>query len=174
VFSHVRTELQSGDLCIPGSAQVADDREQLISWEAYHETVAAYGAQVGWPVESTAFVTQMRTWLEESATATDVAFPSHTAVRLVEGEPVLRTLTKRPTPRGLRAVEQLMAARLEPVNILDVLTDTETWLQWTRPFGLFSGRDGRIDAARARYIATTFGSGCNLGPPQTHTHEAKR
>jgi hypothetical protein len=60
-----------------------------------------------------------------------------------------------------------MAARLEPVNILDVLTDTETWLQWTRPFGLFSGRDGRIDAARARYIATTFGSGCNLGPPQT-------
>jgi hypothetical protein len=62
VFSHVRTELQSGDLCIPGSAQVADDREQLISWEAYPETVAAYGAQVGWPVESTAFVTQMRTW----------------------------------------------------------------------------------------------------------------
>lgn len=41
VFSQVMTELQSGDLCIPGSAQFADYREQLISWEAYHETVAA-------------------------------------------------------------------------------------------------------------------------------------
>ena len=27
-------------------------KAQLISWEAYHETVAAYGAQVGLPVES--------------------------------------------------------------------------------------------------------------------------
>jgi hypothetical protein len=52
--------------------------------------VTAYGAQVGLPVDSTAFVTQMQTWLEEIATATDAAFPTHTSVRIVEGQPVLR------------------------------------------------------------------------------------
>jgi TnpA family transposase len=139
----------------------------LISWEDYHQAVANYEAQVGLPVESTAFVTQLRTWLEEMARATDVAFPTNTSVRIIEGQPVLRKLAKRPTPRALKAVEQRIAERIEPVNILDVLTDTETWLQWTRAFGLLSGRDARIDDARARYIATTFCYGCNLGPSQT-------
>jgi hypothetical protein len=129
--------------------------------------VADYGVQVGLPVESTAFVTHMRTWLEEKAIATDAAFPTNTSVRFVEGEPVLRKLPKHPTPRDLKAVEQCIAARIEPVNILDVLTDTDAWLQWTRFFGLLSGRDARLDDAGARYIATTFCYGCNLGPTQT-------
>jgi len=166
VFSQVMAELKSGDLCIEGSAQFADYREQLISWEEYHQTIAAYGEQVGLPVESVVFVNEMRTWLAEMAIATDDAFPTNTSVRLVEGEPVLRRLPKRPTPSDLKAVEQLIAARIEPVNILDVLTDTDNWLQWTRCFGL-SGRDARIDEARARYVATTFCYGCNLGPTQT-------
>jgi hypothetical protein len=167
VFSQIMAELQSGDLCIPGSALFADYRDQLISWEDYHHTVADYGVQVGLPVESTAFVTHMRTWIEETAIATDAAFPTNTSVRIVEGEPVLRRLPKRPTPRDLNAVEQCIAAHIELVNILDVLTDTDTWLQWTRFFGLLSRRDARIDDARARYIATTFCYGCNLGPTQT-------
>jgi hypothetical protein len=142
-------------------------REQLISWEDYHHTVADYGVQVGLPVESTAFVIHMRAWLEETAIATDAAFPTNTSVRIFEGEPVLRRLPKRPTPHDLKAIEQRIAARIEPVNILDVLTGTDTWLQWTRGFGLLSGRDVRLDDARARYIATTFCYGCNLGPTQT-------
>jgi hypothetical protein len=124
VFSQVMAELQSGDLCIPGSAQFADYREQLIAWDDYDQTVADYGAQVELPVESTAFVTQMRAWLEKTAITTDAAFPTNTSVRIVEGEPVLRRLPKRPTPHDLKAIEQRIAARIEPVNILDVLTDT--------------------------------------------------
>jgi hypothetical protein len=58
-------ELKSGDLCIEGSEQFADYREQLISWEEYAQTVADYSAQVGLPVDSTAFVAQMCLWLEE-------------------------------------------------------------------------------------------------------------
>jgi hypothetical protein len=61
MFSQVMTELQSGDLCIPGSAQFADYREQLISWEDYPQTMADYEAQVGLPVERTAFEVQLRT-----------------------------------------------------------------------------------------------------------------
>ena len=48
-----------------------------------------------------------------------------------------------------------------------MLVDTENWLHWTRFFGPISGHDAKLDAARARYVATTFCYGCNLGPSQT-------
>ena len=159
-------ELKSADLCIDGSEQFADYREQLISWEEYHQTVAAYGEQVGVPVESAAFVREMRTWLEKMAMTTDDTFPTNASVRLVDGEPVLRRLPQRPTPDDLKKVDQLITERIEPVTILDVLADTDNWLHWTRFFGL-SGRNARIEEARARYVATTFCYGCNLGPTQT-------
>jgi Tn3 transposase DDE domain len=80
---------------------------------------------------------------------------------------VLRTRPEHPPPRDFKAIEQRIAARNEPVNILDVLTDTDAWLQWTRVFGLQSRRDPHLDDARAHYIATTFCYGCHLGPTQT-------
>jgi TnpA family transposase len=166
VFSQVMAELKSADLSIEGSEQFADYREQLISWEEYHQTVAAYGKQVGLPVESAAFVSEMRTWLEKMAIMTDDAFPTNASVRLVDGEAVLRRLPKRPIPDDLKKVDQLIAERIEPVTVLDVLADTDNWLHWTHFFGL-SGRDARIEEARARYVATTFCYGCNLGPTQT-------
>jgi len=167
VFSQVMTELLSGDLCIVGSAQFADYRAQLIPWEDYTRTVAAYGTHMGLPVDSTAFVQQMRTELADLAATVDARFPTNTAVRLVDGEPVLRRLTARPVPGGLKTLERLIAERLEPVNILDILTDTENWLHWTRSFGPLSGQDARLEAAQARYVTTAFCYGCNLGPTQT-------
>jgi hypothetical protein len=61
LFSQVMVEIKSGDLCIEGSEQFADYREQLISWEEHAQTVADYGAKVGLLVDSTAFVAQMCT-----------------------------------------------------------------------------------------------------------------
>ena len=61
----------------------------------------------------------------------------------------------------------LIVQRIEPINILDVLVDTENWLDWTKSFGPLSGYDGRIDDARERYVTTTFCYGCGLGPSQT-------
>lgn len=166
VFSQVMADLKSADLCIEGSEQFADYREQLISWEEYHRTVAAYGKQVGVPVESAAFVSEMRTWLEKMAMTTDDTFPTNASVHLVDGEPVLRRLPKRPTPDDLKNIDQLIAERIDPVTVLDVLADTDNWLHWTRFFGLL-GREARIEDARARYVVTTFCYGCNLGPTQT-------
>jgi hypothetical protein len=64
-------------------------------------------------------------------------------------------------------VERLIAQRIDHVNILDVLVDTENWLGWTQAFGPLSGYVARIDDARERYVTTTFCYGCGLGPSQT-------
>jgi hypothetical protein len=99
-------------------------------------------------MESPAFVHQLRTELEALAAAVDVNFLTNTAVWIVDGEPVLRRLTKRSTPGMLKTVDRLIAARLKPVNILDILTDTENWPHWTRSFGPLSGQEARLEATR--------------------------
>ncbi len=40
-------ELKSGDLCLPGSDDYGDHRDQLVSWEVYHRDVGEICANVG-------------------------------------------------------------------------------------------------------------------------------
>ena len=51
-----------------------------------------------------------------------------------------------------------------------ILTYLEDWLNWTRHFGHLSGSEAKMKQATERYILTTFGYGCNLGPNQTARH----
>ncbi len=167
LFSQVVRELRSGDLCIEGSERFADYRSQLISWEEYERVITDYGQQVDLPVESGAFVAHMKENLSRIAAEVDARFPDNECLRIEDGEPVLRRLVKRQEPEDLKALEQLIAERIEPVDILDVLVDTENWLNWTRFFGPISGHESKIDVSPARYVATAFCYGCNLGPSQT-------
>ena len=49
---------------------------------------------------------------------------------------------------------------------MDVLSDTEHWLNWTRYFHPVSGYESKLDDPQKRYIITAFCYGCNLGPTQ--------
>ncbi len=40
IFTHVAAELKTGDFCVVGSEQFADDREQLLPWETCEPLVA--------------------------------------------------------------------------------------------------------------------------------------
>ena len=167
LFSQIVAELKAGDLCIEGSDQFADYRSQLVPWAEYQRSVAGYGEQVGLPVEGHAFVTRLQEYLAHLAAETDRGFPNNEFLRFEDGEPVLRRLPRRKESKHVKALERRIAERLEPLDILDVLVDTENWLHWTRFFGPISGFDAKLGAARARYVATTFCFGCNLGPSQT-------
>ena len=167
VFSQVMWELKSGDLCIEGSDKFADYREQLISWEEYEQSVAAYGEQVELLVDASAFVAGTRRWLEEVASAADASFPANEMLRIEDGVPVLRRLEKRDTPARLKELEAMIAERLEPIGILDAIADTEQWLNWTNRLGPLSGYEAKIENLRERYVTASFCYGCGLGPTQT-------
>jgi len=53
------------------------------------------------------------------------------------------------------------------VDIVDALSDSDHWLNWTRYFGPISGHDAKLENPRERYLITAFCYGCNLGPTQT-------
>jgi TnpA family transposase len=167
LFSQVVAELKSGDLCIAGSHQFADYRDQLVSWQEYQRDVAGYGEQVALPVESGAFVAHLKERLTRMAAEADACFVDNALLRIEDGEPVLGRLPRQKEPEDLKTLERWIAERIEPLEVLDVLVDTENWLNWTRPFKPVSGHGAKLDAARARYVATVFCYGCNLGPSQT-------
>ncbi|HLX59561.1 MAG TPA: Tn3 family transposase [Ktedonobacteraceae bacterium] len=166
VFSQLMWGLKSGDLYVEGGDHYADYRDQLIPWSRYQQELADYGKLVELPTEGKAFVAHVRAWLEERARQTDATFPNED-VRIEKGEPIIRPLDKKPVPEGLPELEAALAERLQPVNILDVLTHTEQWLNWTHPFGPISGYDSKLEHPVARYLTAVFCFGCNLGPSQT-------
>jgi TnpA family transposase len=167
VCTHVWWSLQSGNLAVVGSDLFADFGTQLISWEAYHAQVVAYGDRLGFPVEGSAFVAHLQARLATRAHATDQALPTNVAVRIEAGEPVVRPTPKQPEPALLAWLEATIRAQITPVGILDTLRDTEHWLNWTRCFGPISGHDGKLKQPTALYLATVLCYGCVLGPSQT-------
>jgi TnpA family transposase len=167
VFSHIMLELKSGDLCIAGSRQFSDYRSQLVSEAEYQHGIALYGEQAGIPVESQAFIDQLRARLEAAARKADEGFPDNEYLQIEKGEPVLKRLRRNPDPAGLPQLERLLKEHMAPVDIIDALSDTDHWLNWTRHFGPISGHDAKLDQPRERYLITAFCYGCNLGPAQT-------
>ncbi|HET9239221.1 MAG TPA: Tn3 family transposase [Oligoflexus sp.] len=167
LFTQVMQELKSGDLAISSGDRFGDYRHQLLSWEEFERERAIYGEQVGLPMDGKAFVDQMRKKMAVAAEEADKSFPDNEAVRLVNGEPAIAKLDRRAMPAGLAQLDQLMAERMSPINIVEILADTDHWLRWTKHFGPLSGHDAKIENPRERYIVTTFCYGCNLGPSQT-------
>ena len=134
--------------------------------QQHNRDVVAYGEMVGLPIDADGFVARMKARLTQAAEATDRAFPENAALRIENGEPVLRRPEKAPILPGLRALEIEIAERLEQIHLLNILRDTQYWLNWSRFFGPLSGHDAKLEDPVSRYLATVFCFGCHLGPVQ--------
>ncbi len=139
----------------------------LISWGEYHRLIEQYGKQVGLPVEGAAFIKHVQSWLENIAEKVNNSFPTNEFASIVNSEIVVKKVPKKKKPEGLDQLEALIAERLEPVSILDVLAYTQKWLNWDKPFGPLSGHGPKLTDANKSNIYTTFCYGCGLGPSQS-------
>jgi hypothetical protein len=67
----------------------------------------------------------------------------------------------------LAKLNQFIEERLEQISILDVLADSEHWLNWARLLGPLSGYDLKLKNPNSRNGTSVFAYGCGLGPSQT-------
>lgn len=167
IFTQILWDLKSGDLYVKSSDKFSDYRQQLISWEEYEENKELYGEQAGIPVDSYGFVKHVKNWLNNIIIKTDKSFPYNQYLKIEKGIPTLAKSEKKKYPEQLKLIESLISERLKPINILDVIADTEYWLNWTKYFNSISGHDSKIENPVERYLITSFCYGCNLGPTQT-------
>ena len=165
VFSHILLGLKSGDLYIEGSSAFGDYLAQLIPWDEMQEHLNDYAEQLGFPTEGAAFVEHVRDWLTDKIEETDQGFPANTDVYFKSDRLVIRK-AKAKSRKAAKKLKKLINARMKPVNLLDVLVDTEQWLKWTKHFKPVSGYEVKMEKPVARYLATTFCYGCNIGPSQ--------
>lgn len=167
VFSQIMHELKSGDLCIPGSDQYSDYTEQLISWNEFEKTIGYYCEQAGLSSDRSQFIADLKNSLTSTAEAVDTEFPDNSSLRIENGEPILTKAAKKKESPQIAKLEQFIDERLEHISILDVLADSEHWLNWTRLLGPLSGHDSKLENPKPRYVTTVFAYGCGLGPSQT-------
>ncbi|HEY9682475.1 MAG TPA: Tn3 family transposase, partial [Oculatellaceae cyanobacterium] len=167
IFTQVMNELKSGDLCIPLSDKYRDYRDQLISWAEYEDGIALFAEQAGIDSDPKRFVEGLQKQLNQAAAKADQGFPSNDYLTIENGEPVLKRLTATPAPSGLVSFEATLKQYMKENDVLNILWETDQWLNWTKHFGPISGLDAKIDNPQERYVITSFCYGCNLGPTQT-------
>lgn len=165
VFSQMMMELKSGDLYVEGSHEFADYYGQLLDWEDCQASLKDYELQTNLPTETSALVTHLQQWFSQIAQESDRRFPENVDVDFEKNRLVIRR-PKKKEPKGLASLTASITQRMTPINLLDSLIDTELWLNWTRFFKPKSGYDAKIEHPVARYLASTFCYGCNLGPNQ--------
>jgi len=122
VFSSLADELKSGDICVSGSEQFADYRDQLLSWSECEPKVAAYCQQLGLPATAEGFVQHLRTRLTEVGADVDRTRPENLDLMINEkGEPSLKKLKAKAPPAGLAQLEEALHGKIPERHLLDVV-----------------------------------------------------
>ena len=167
VISQLSLELKSGDLFVPGSDQFADYRDQLISWNEYETQISGYAFMMGLQADPKVFTAMFSGRLQNKATQVDQKFPENSFVRLEHDKLVVKKKERLRTSEELKRFDKVLAERIPETNILDILVDTEAWLNLSQDFRPVSGFASRIETPQLRFIMTLFCYGFNLGPTQT-------
>ncbi len=171
VFSYLATEFKTGDACVVGSESYADFREQLLTLSECEPIIEEYCHQLLFPSNPEDFVEYLRSCLIQVATEVDRICADGKQVTINQnGEPVLKRLISPPEPKEVEELEEKIRSLMPERSVLDILCNVEHWLNWTRHFGPLSGNEPKFKQLAERYIFTTFGYGCNLGPNQTARH----
>lgn len=172
VFSHLATELRSGDTCIKDSEAFADVRDQLLPWSECQARLPAYCEKIGIANTAATFVSELKQLLTETAQNVDELFPKLRGEVAIgaDGDPVLRRIVAKEAPASALALEEVISRRMPTRNLLDILANIQHWTGFTRHFGPITGNDPKIRKAAERYLLTIFAMGCGLGPNQAARH----
>ena len=167
VFTRIFEELQSGDLYVPRSERYDDYRAHFMAEEAFRAELPLYTELVGLPADGVGFAQQLREALGTLAEEVDRNFPQNDSVAWGPSGLVIRKVEKKEPPPQLAALDQALNDALGLHSVIDVLTETEKWLDLHKLFRPLSGYESKLEDPRARFIATLFCYGCNMGASQT-------
>jgi TnpA family transposase len=168
VCAQLVRELNSGDICVLGSDDYSDHREELVPMDECELTRADYGEKVGLPVEKTAFIEHVRSMLIIAAQTVDKNYHTNPYFNIIDGRPKLGRQEKKPIPPGFKQLDEALGRKLDglELTLLDVLADTLQWIGWGKHFGPLSGHQGKLQEEDKRKIMTVFAYGTGLGPTQ--------
>lgn len=168
LFMQVVQELKSADLCVEESEKYVDFREQLISWEEYHEKSSRYTEISGIPTEKNEFISTVNNILKVEADNLDRTYTENKEFQILDnGDLSLKRIKAKAKSELYNDISELISERMPQRNILDILIDTQKQLNWCRVFGPVSGLQTKLQDPESAYVISSFCYGSNLGPVQT-------
>jgi TnpA family transposase len=167
VMHAVKDDLKSGDLFIKYGERYDDYREQLVDDETFEKEVGDYGQVTGIETDPGTFVAMLKSAMSKRARDIDATFPENAHAEIVDGRLILRKPPRSEIVEAAARIDALITERMEAASIVDVMIDTERWLDLHKLFRPLAGTDSRLEDLRMRVITTLFCYGCNLGPVQT-------
>ena len=163
----IKDDLKSGDIFIKYGERFDDYREQLVDDATFAQEIDEYGTVTGIPTDPKMFVATLKAAMTERINEVDANFPENTHADIVDGRLILRKPPHTEASDMAAKLDTLITERLPSASIVDVLIDTERWLDLHKLFRPLAGTDSRLEDLRMRVITTLFCYGCNLGPVQT-------
>jgi len=83
---------------------------------------------------------------------------------------VLKRRKRRELPPGFKEIEKAVQRRMPERSLLEILSNTQHWINWTRHFQHAAGTTPKLADPEMRYVIVTFTWGTNLGPAQGARH----
>ena len=107
VFSHLASDMKSGDVSVTGSEAFADYRQQLLPWSECKTMVPSYCERIGLPATAHEFVAELRGKLERTAQRVDDGYLGNHGELVIndQGEPTLKRVVARDIPQSALELE---------------------------------------------------------------------
>jgi TnpA family transposase len=171
VFACLATELKCGDVYIKESENYSDYREQLLPWKECIKKIPEYCKLLKLNDTPDSFVDQLKDSLTRTAEEVDKLYPGNKSIVIETGGKItLKKYSARNETRRTKELEEKLYKYLPERSILEILCNTQHWVNWTRHFGPISGSDPKLENSIEKYILTNFTYGSNLGPQQASKH----
>lgn len=164
---HIKDELKSGDVFVPGANKFDDYRETLVDDATLAEELPLYGEATGLATDPDRFVQVLRQAMRDRCEAVNGRFPANADASFVDGRLILRRPQRPEVSQDIALLDAKLLERMEPTTITDVLQDVATWTGMEQHFKPLAGTEAQVDNLLYRVVTTVFCYGCNLGPTQT-------
>jgi hypothetical protein len=87
-----------------------------------------------------------------------------------DGRPIVTAIQALPIPASVIELEKQLKAHMPERQLLEAITNSEHWTEWSRHFGPPSRLSSQIKEATRRYVFAAFAYGCGLGPTEAARH----
>ncbi|MCF6768550.1 Tn3 family transposase [Thiotrichales bacterium 19S11-10] len=171
VFEFLSKGLNSGDVYIDGANNYADYRAELLPWDECKKHLNEFCQQVNIPNNPLEMVKILKKDLIEKAEYVDQNY--HNIADFIisdEGIPCIKKYDPKPASESAQKLESIIKSRMPERSLLDVLSNSEYYVNWTAECGSLDGSEPKLDNPVEKYILTTFAKGTGLGLNQTSRH----
>jgi TnpA family transposase len=165
--------IKAGEMFVTGSLSYDRFWDRLPSEAADPAAIDAYAAAQEWGEGANGFIRTLQGSLERQEGFLEQALSDGKdgyMRRGKDGLPIVTAIQAPPISASAIELEKQLRERMPERQLLEAITNSEHWTEWSRHFAPPSRLSSQIKEATRRYVFATFAYGCGLGPTEAARH----